>query len=186
MKTKKTTIIKVMRYGVFGVFMATVMPASASTSMSEAINKAAIDIVSLESDSVEFANDDENVYDQVEKMPEFQGGTSGLMQFLQTNITYPEAAKAKMLKGKVVAQFIVTKEGKVTEPTIVESIDPILDAEALRVISEMPDWTPGEHNGQKVAVRYTLPIEFDFQPDTKDDNQIQTTDENSSNTVGNE
>lgn len=102
----------------------------------------------------------DTVYQVVDQAPEFPGGTSALMQFLGTNMKYPaEAAKAG-IGGRVIVQFVITKDGTIQNPTVVRSADPMLDAEALRVVSSMPKWTPGKLKGANVNVRYTLPIAF--------------------------
>ena len=96
----------------------------------------------------------------VEKMPEFKGGQSELFVYLGTNIKYPQEAKDKGIEGKVYINFIVNKEGLIKNAKVIKGIDPLLDAEALRLVKHMPDWTPGEQGGQKVSVSYNLPITF--------------------------
>ena len=96
----------------------------------------------------------------VEKQPEFQGGTAGLMKFLSENINYPKEAKEKGIQGRVILNFVVEKDGSVSDVKIVRGQDPLLDAEATRVIPLMPNWTPGLQKGERVRVRYTLPVVF--------------------------
>lgn len=110
---------------------------------------------------------DDIVYEIVEQMPEFPGGGSELMKFLSQNIWYPKAAAEKKIQGRVIAQFIVNEEGDIVSPKIIRSIDPELDAEALRVIGEMPKWQPGKQRGKNVAVRYTVPVMFRLNLDDK-------------------
>lgn len=110
---------------------------------------------------------DDIVYEIVEQMPEFPGGGSELMKFLSQNIQYPKAAAEKKTQGRVIAQFIVNEEGDIVSPKIIRSIDPELDAEALRVIGEMPKWQPGKQRGKNVAVRYTVPVMFRLNLDDK-------------------
>ena len=102
----------------------------------------------------------DGVYYEVEVMPEFPGGFTALQEFLVKNIQYPEQAKKEGITGKVFVQFIIDETGKVTDPKVLKSVHPLLDAEAFRVISSMPDWTPGTVKGEKVKVAFTLPIMF--------------------------
>lgn len=115
---------------------------------------------------IEVAPDDK-VFDVVEKMPSFPGGQQGLIQFLQQNMKYPEEAQKKGIEGRVMAQFVVDASGKVRDVEIARSVDPLLDAEALRVIQLMPDWEPGMQKGHKVNVKYTVPISFRLPKDDK-------------------
>jgi len=103
------------------------------------------------------------VFEVVDKLPQFPGGQAALMQYLNRNIKYPvEAAKNKK-EGRVIIQYVVGKDGSINNPVIVRSVDPELDAEALRVISSMPKWTPGENKGEIVSVKYTIPVVFSVQ-----------------------
>lgn len=99
----------------------------------------------------------------VEEKPEFPGGESALIEFISTNVQYPEDAKNKGIQGKVFVSFVINKNGKVVEPKIMKGVDPLLDNEALRVISLMPDWKPGTQKGKTVNVSYVLPINFKLQ-----------------------
>lgn len=103
------------------------------------------------------------VYDVVEKMPEFPGGMTGLMQHLSKNIRYPAEAHANNIQGRVVVSVIINTEGKVTNAKIVQGVAPSLDAEALRVTGTMPDWIPGTKDGKPVNVKYTFPVMFRLQ-----------------------
>lgn len=103
------------------------------------------------------------VYDVVDKMPEFPGGMTGLMQYLSKNIRYPAEAQTKGIQGRVTVAVIINTEGKAVNASIVRSVDPSLDAEALRVTSTMPDWVPGTKDGKPVNVKYTFPVTFRLQ-----------------------
>jgi TonB family protein len=103
----------------------------------------------------------------VEKQPEFPGGTEAMMKFLSDNIQYPEEAKKKGVQGRVICNFIVRKDGSITDADIVRGVDPLLDEEAIRVINSMPKWQPGMQRGKVVDVRYTLPIVFRLQNEKK-------------------
>jgi protein TonB len=93
-------------------------------------------------------------------MPQYPGGDEELFKYLATNIKYPSDAKEQNIEGRVICQFIINRDGSVSEVVVVRSITPSLDAEAVRVISAMPNWTPGEQRAQTVRVKYTLPINF--------------------------
>lgn len=98
---------------------------------------------------------------QAEEMPEYTGGMSAMMNFIKENIKYPEDAKKAGKEGRVVCSFIVDKEGRVTEPHVVQSSGTqSLDDEAVRLVSLMPDWKPGKDKGEPVNVLYTIPILF--------------------------
>ena len=100
--------------------------------------------------------------------PQYPGGIDGLMSFLSQNIIYPPTAAESNIQGRVVIKFVVTKDGSVANPEIVKSVDPSLDAEALRVVGLLKGFTPGVFNGEKVNVWYTLPISFRLQDDGPD------------------
>ena len=104
---------------------------------------------------------DPNVFEVVEKMPEFpNGGMPGLMKYLSDNIRYPEAAKVAGIQGRVTVVFVVDKDGSVTNVETLRGVDAELDKEAIRVISAMPKWIPGMQKGKAVKVRYTVPVMF--------------------------
>ena len=107
--------------------------------------------------------EDNKVFDVVEQKPMFPGGDAALMQWLSGNIKCPVIAAENGVQGRVVCQFVVEKDGSVSGVTVVKSIDPSLDKEAVRVIKSMPKWTPGKQNGQNVRVKYTLPVQFKLQ-----------------------
>lgn len=99
----------------------------------------------------------------VEVMPSFKGG--GIDKFrgwVQSRTTYPQEAIIKKIKGKVYLTFIVEKDGSVSNVTIVKGVDPLLDQEAIKAISESPKWTPGLQRGVPVRVRYSIPLNFSF------------------------
>lgn len=103
---------------------------------------------------------EEEVYTAVSELAEYPGGMKALMEFLKTHIQYPEEAEKKGEQGRVIVKFIIDKNGKVTSPEIVRSVSPLLDKEALRVVSEMPNWIPGKNNGKVVSSYFTLPVFF--------------------------
>jgi len=105
----------------------------------------------------------EEVYNVVEQMPEFPGGETALPAFLGKEVKYPAEAAKKGIQGKVFVTFVVAKDGSVTNAKVVRGVDPMLDAEALRVVKAMPKWTPGKQSGKDVAVQFTVPINFKLQ-----------------------
>ena len=106
-------------------------------------------------------------------MPKFPGGEAAMMRYLMDNIKWPEGNKKT---GKVVVQFIVSREGKVQDVEIIRSVDPALDAEAVRVVSAMPDFEPGRNEkGETVAVHYVLPVSFAMKGDDKDSSESKPT-----------
>ena len=100
-----------------------------------------------------------------ETMPQFPGGQGVLMKYLAANIKYPASAVKAKKQGRVIVTFIVQKDGSITHAKIAKSIDPELDAEALRIVKGMPKWTPGTQNGKPVSVRYMVPVKFSLQKD---------------------
>lgn len=106
-----------------------------------------------------------DVFDVVEGMPQFPGGAAALMQYLSQNIRYPKEAMEAKTQGRVIVQFVVEKDGSISGAHVVKSVNPQLDAEALRVVNAMPNWTPGTQNGQTVRVKYAVPISFRLKGD---------------------
>ncbi|MBQ6165873.1 MAG: M56 family metallopeptidase [Muribaculaceae bacterium] len=105
----------------------------------------------------------DQVYKSVEQMPQFPGGEAAMMRYLSQNIKYPPSAAKNNIEGRVILQFVVEKDGQIGEVKIVRSVDPELDAEAVRVIKTMPNFIPGRQDGKPVAVWYTIPISFKLQ-----------------------
>ena len=96
----------------------------------------------------------------VEKLPEFPGGIVQFMKWLTRNLRYPPTAQSQRIQGKVVISFIVNKDGSIASPTIVRSVDPLLDREALRVIKMMPSWKPGLQDGEPCRTMIAIPVNF--------------------------
>ena len=103
------------------------------------------------------------IFEVVEQNPTFPGGTAALMSWLSQNIKYPVIAAENGVKGRVIVQFVVEKDGSITDVVVVKSVDPSLDKEATRVIKNMPHWIPGRQNGSPVRVRFTVPVTFTLQ-----------------------
>ena len=111
----------------------------------------------------ESAPQSKKVYRSVDQMPQFPGGEAGLMRYLQSNINYPANAAMNNIGGRVILQFVVEKDGHIGEVKVVRSIDPEIDAEAVRVVKSLPDFIPGRQDGEPVAVWYTIPVSFRVQ-----------------------
>ena len=107
--------------------------------------------------------EEEVIFQVVEQMPEFPGGMSEAMKFLAKNIKYPVTAQQAKIEGRVIVQFVVGKDGSISDVHTVRSVSPELDAEAIRVVSMMPKWNPGKQRGKAVSVSYTMPIMFRLQ-----------------------
>ena len=103
------------------------------------------------------------VFDVVEQMPSFPGGDAELMKFLNSHIKYPAVAEENGIQGRVVATFVVERDGSLTDVKVIKSVDPSLDKEAIRVLKSMPKWIPGKQNGSAVRVKYTVPVTFRLQ-----------------------
>jgi TonB family protein len=105
----------------------------------------------------------EKVYQEVEQMPEFPGGNAELRNFLMHSVRYPIDAMKNKIQGKVFVSFVVGKDGFVKDAKVARGADPLLDAEALRVVKSFPQWKPGKEKGKDVAVEFTIPIDFKLQ-----------------------
>ena len=109
-------------------------------------------------------HEEENkVFDVVEQMPSFPGGPSALMAYLSSHVKYPAVAEENGIQGRVTVQFVVEKDGSVTDVKTMKSLDPSLDSEAERVVRSMPKWIPGKQNGSAVRVKYFVPVVFRLQ-----------------------
>ena len=103
---------------------------------------------------------DSVVLKTVEQLPEFPGGIVQFMKWLTRNLRYPPIAQSQRMQGKVVVSFIINKDGSIASPTIVQSVDPVLDREALRVVKMMPRWKPGLQNGKPCRTMFAIPVNF--------------------------
>lgn len=100
------------------------------------------------------------VYLEVEVMPEFEGGFKAVKKFIASEVKYPKDAKENGIEGRVFVEFCVDVNGEVCDAKVARGVNDLLDAEALRVVSSLPNWIPGKDNGKKVKVQYTIPINF--------------------------
>jgi len=110
--------------------------------------------------TVEEEEEAQQIFVIVEKQPEFPGGMTAMNAFLSSNIKYPVVAQENGIFGRVTCSFVVNIDGSIVDIEVIRGVDPSLDKEAMRVISTMPRWTPGEQRGRPVRVRFTLPVQF--------------------------
>jgi protein TonB len=99
----------------------------------------------------------------VESMPEYPGGETALYKYLAENIKYPQMAKESGIQGRVFVTFVVERNGSVTDVKVLRGIGGGCDEEAIRVVQNMPKWTPGKQRGKSVRVQYNLPVKFTLQ-----------------------
>lgn len=105
----------------------------------------------------------QTIFTVVEEMPQFPGGETELLKFINKGIKYPIIAQENGIQGRVICSFVVNRDGSVVDAEVMRGVDPSLDKEALRVIGTMPKWTPGKQRGKPVRVKYTVPITFRLQ-----------------------
>lgn len=106
---------------------------------------------------------DDKVYEVVDVMPEFPGGETELLKYMARNVKYPAESVKNKEEGSLSLSFIINKDGSLSDIKVVKSLTPLLDAEAVRVVKNMPKWTPGKVKGKVVRVAYTTPITFKCQ-----------------------
>ena len=150
---------------------------TANATVSETLPKGNEIVADNEGELVEnyLANDDEKVFQVCENAPEFPGGAEAMMKFLSQNLKYPDDAKDAGKEGRAVVQFVVKKDGSISDAKIVRSTgDNSLDAEALRVVSSMPKWKPGMQGGKAVNVQFNLPVVFKLQNKKTEASQLVT------------
>lgn len=104
--------------------------------------------------------EEEQIFTIVEDDPEFPGGQGALMQYLQSNLKYPTMAREAGIQGTVFVTFVVERDGSITDVRVLRGVGGGLDEEAIRVVQNMPNWTPGRQRGQAVRVQFNLPIRF--------------------------
>lgn len=109
-------------------------------------------------------HEEENkLFDIVEQQPLFPGGPAALMKYLSENTKYPVVAQENGVQGRVTVQFVVEKDGSISDVHVLRGVDPSLDKEAVRVVKSMPRWIPGKQNGITVRVNYRVPVLFRLQ-----------------------
>lgn len=139
-------------------------------SVKDCLKKADQTIVLTESDTKKYVKvvasapqtvvSDDQTFSVVEQMPEYPGGMRAGLEFMARNLRYPTKAREAGKQGRVIVQFVVRKDGSLSDFKVLRPVDPWLDAEAIRVISTMPKWKPGMQEGKPVSVKFTLPVAF--------------------------
>ena len=104
--------------------------------------------------------EEEKPYEAVEQMPTFPGGETELMKFIRDNLKYPVIAQENGIQGRVILRFVVSKTGTIDNVTVLRSLDPTCDKDAIRVVKSMPKWIPCKQNGNNLPVYFTLPFVF--------------------------
>jgi len=107
--------------------------------------------------------DENQIFIVVEDMPVFPGGNTELLRAINQGIRYPVIAQENNIQGRVICSFVVNRDGSVVDVTVERGVDPSLDKEAVRVVSNLPKWKPGMQRGKPVRVRFTVPINFRLQ-----------------------
>lgn len=144
MKTKTNSLSSIKLFLIMPLFAALVIVSSCGTKTNE----------------VASPNPDQ-VYVNVDSLPVFTGGDAALLQYIAEKTVYPENAIKNGVQGKVIVKFIVEKDGSVTGTEVVKGVDPLLNAEAVRVVSTLPKFEkPGLNKGTIVRVYFTVPIQF--------------------------
>ena len=113
-----------------------------------------------EEEVVPFKEEEVKMMNEVDRLPEFPGGMAQLMKWLTKNLTYPEMAKARQISGRVVVSFIINSDGTVDDAKLLNTVDPMLDREALRVVKMMPKWNPGLSGGKACRTLVHMPVVF--------------------------
>ena len=104
--------------------------------------------------------EDTTIYNNVEVMPSYPGDMTECYMFVARHMHYPEEAAEKGIEGRVLIRFVVEKDGRLTNFEVIETPDPLLSDEALRVLKQMPQWIPAKNKGKDVRCRYSMPIQF--------------------------
>jgi len=125
--------------------------------------KVTIGVSTLAETTEESQSQKDEVFTSVEEMPQYPGGMNEMMKFIGENLKYPDEAVKNKIQGRVIIKFVVSKTGKITDVNVLRGFNAACDAEAIRVVKAMPDWTPGKQKGEPVPVYFTLPIQFSLQ-----------------------
>jgi protein TonB len=119
-----------------------------------------VDLSEIDYVEVEPEPEEEEIFMVVEKSPEFPGGTNALYDYLRKNMKYPAICRESGITGRVIVSFTVNKDGSIVDVEVVKGVHPQMDKEAVRVVSAMPKWSPGEQRGKPVRCRFNLPVNF--------------------------
>jgi len=171
MTTKKSAKHTLLNYAsAFTIVVISCLFLIACEQQEDATEKAINKAIEMQETSLKQKNSQlpasEKIYDTVDDMPEFPGGQEALLNFLYTNIKYPKVARENDIQGMSVVEFIVEKDGTISNVKIKRSIGSGIDEEALRVVGLMPNWQPGMQDDKTVRVEFILPIRFKLTDDS--------------------
>lgn len=165
MNKQKTSVLGFAKYALFlplvgGLLCFNTLDVIGSTTPTEEVEIATVSQERVVASVTGVEQSEKKIYNEVEVPPNFPGGMAELLKYLQTNIVYPKEAAEQGIQGSVVVRFVVNADGKVTDVTLLRSVEKHLDEEALRAVRAMPDWEPGKLKGETVSVYFTLPVYF--------------------------
>ena len=167
MNKKKSSVAGIIKYALFVPLLIGLLCVNGCKKAPKNLDESAVTdpviVVDPTNDIEQLQESREEIFTHVDEMPRFPGGEKEMMNFLSRNIKYPVEAQKQGVQGTVVLRFVVDKIGKVSDVSIMRSLSPETDEEAIRVVNAMPVWTPGKQNGEAVAVYYTLPVRFKLQ-----------------------
>ena len=159
MNKKRTRTAGRIKYALFAPLAAALLLVSNIEAVARTVEKV-IDAPEATNTVPQDKPKEDQIFQICEVPPQYPGGVGEWMKFLSANMKYPAEAKEKKQEGRVIVQFIVEKDGSITNAKVVRGVSPLLDQEALRVVGIMPRWNPGTQRGQAVRVQYTLPVMF--------------------------
>ncbi len=136
-------------------------------------NNAILSLYAMQS-AIRDTSKDDRIFTVLDVQPKFPGGVQNFLQYMSANIRYPAADRENNLQGKVVAQFVVEKDGSLTNIKIVRSPSAAMGEEAVRVLSNSPKWEPGMQGGKAVRAQFTIPVDFTLGDNGKGGNQVYT------------
>ena len=106
---------------------------------------------------------DEQIYEKVDKMPEYPGGINALLSYIGQNLRYPSSAQKQGIQGRVIVSFVINQKGEVVKTDLQKGVNPELNQEAIRIVNSLAKWTPGVKDGKIVSVHFSLPVNFKLQ-----------------------
>ena len=165
MKSKKQTLNQSIRKYALLPIIATFLFFYDAFSMKAQLNTVQKDTVNIQ-DTHAMQKSNATLIDFVDVQPQFPGGDKALLKFLINNIRYPEEAIKDTIEGRVVLRFIIKSDGSVDDVAVVKGLYPACDSEAVRVVKMMPNWIPGQQNGNPINTHYSLPVTFRLPTDS--------------------
>ena len=142
------------------IIMLTVFTVAKAQTIDTAKQNRQRDAMQHRMDSLSNVPFDQKIFSAVEQEPQFPGGLEKFYNYLQNNLKYPEKAQDQNVQGKVRVNFVVEKDGSLSNFEIRQSLSQETDAEAIRVLKNCPKWKPGMQGGRPVRVEYSVPISF--------------------------